>query len=201
VSPPFPLGYLPDSFELLAVVAVLTLSLMMTFVGSRLIQWLSFVIVGLMTASAGTLLGAYYLGPVGGVIGFVGGFVIGAGSTVLLLPAGMGMALGFVGYAVAQTFVGIAFVPVMVWLVGFAYGFLLTDLLLPAISAAVGGGLLFEVGLTVGLAPSEAFVFAVAITAAGVATQTFLARRARDLFGEPRVTYRNRRARNRQEPG
>ena len=196
MTAPFPLAYLPDSFEFVSVIAVLTLALMLIFVGSRLIQWLSFVVVGLVTASAGTMLGGYFLGPLGALVGFAGGFVIGAVSTVVYLPVSMGMALGFVGYAIAQTFVSIAFVPPLVWLVGFAYGFLLTDLLIPALSSAVGGGLLFEAGLTIGLPPAEMFLFALAMSAAGVATQTILARKAHDLFGRPRVQYRSRRARN-----
>lgn len=196
MPPPFPLAYLPDSFEFLGVVVVLSLSLMMIFVGSRLIQWLSFVIVGLIGAFVGTVIGNLYMGPIGGVLGFVGGFVLGGVSTVLLLPAAMGIALGFVGYAIAQTLVGIVFVPPMVGLVGFAYGFLLTDILLPAISAAVGGGLLLELGLTQSLPPAEALLFTLVMSAAGVATQTLLARRASDLFGQPRAPYHARKTRS-----
>jgi hypothetical protein len=195
LSAPFLLSYFPSQLEFEAVVAVLSLSLLMVFVGSRLIRELAFIVVGLMGGLVGVTIGGYVLGPLGAVIGFVGGFIAGSYATVLFLPAGLGIAVGFAGYAVAKAFIGVTVVPILVGAVGFAYGFLLTDLLLSVVSAAIGGAMLYDLLITTGLPPYEMLVVTIALTAAGVTTQLLIARRAKDLFGQPLGPYKARRSR------
>lgn len=198
---PFPLSYLPQSFGFFALVLILALSLMMVFVGSRLIQWLSFGIVGLMTAYFGTVAGNEYGGPLGALVGFVFGFVIGGASILLFLPLGLGLGVGLGSFAAAQLLCQIPFVPPLVGIVGFSYGFLLTDLLLSAISALVGGVLIFSAGLAAGFPPLEMLLGCGALSACGTATQAFLARRAHTLFGRGGETYRSRRLRKNRIEG
>ncbi len=192
--PSFPFSYLPENFGFLAAVFVLTISLMMLFVGSRIIQWLSFVVVGLMVAWAGTILGGDALGPAGAVVGFVGGFALGGSATLLFLPAGMGLAMGLVAAAIAMTFVSVPVVPPLVGIVGFAYGYLLTDFLLPAISAVVGGSMLFEASVSAGFPLAESLFVSAALVVAGTMIQVYISRRAGNLFGQ-RTLYRARKAR------
>jgi len=190
MAAPFPLAYLPQTYSFFALVLVLTLSLMIIFVGSKLIQWLSFALVGLIVAALGTVAGNAYAGQFGALLGFVAGFVVGGASTLVLLPLGLGIGVGLASFAAAQLLVQIPYVPPLVGIVGFAYGFLLTDLLLPAISALQGGLLIFSAGLSAGFPPVEMLIGCLALCAAGAATQVYVVGRAQDLYGQGRVTYR-----------
>jgi hypothetical protein len=195
LAAPFLLYYFPSQLQFEAVVVVLALSLLMMFVGSRLIRELAFVLVGLMVGLVGLTIGGLALGIVGSLIGFIGGFIAGAYSTMFFLPAGMGIAVGFAGFAVTKALISVAIVPYFVGVVGFAYGFLLTDLLLSAVSAVIGGALFYDLVLTVGLPPLEMLFLSMAITCAGIGTQRFIAKRAKDLFGQPLGPYKARRPR------
>ncbi len=192
--PSFPFSYLPENFGFLAAVFVIAISLMMLFVGSRIIQWLSFVVVGLMVAWAGTTLGGDALGPAGAVIGFVAGFALGGTTSLLFLPAGMGLAMGLVGVAIAQAFISVPVVPPLVGIVGFAYGYLLTDFLLPAISAVVGGSMLFDASISAGFPIPESVLVSATLVVAGTMIQVYISKRAGNLFGQ-RTLYRARKAR------
>ena len=187
----FPFGTLSGPFELAIAVGMLTLALMMTFVGSRL-KWLSFLVTGLVVAFTAAQVGAEYFGPPGAVVSFVIGFVTGSAFAAFYAPAGMGLSVGFASYSVSLTLISVSVVAPMVGLVGFAYGFLLTDFLLPEVSAVVGAFLLFDAFLLAGVPPVETLLLCVGLSSAGACTQVYLARKAKNLFGQAN-SYRARR--------
>ena len=187
------LPYLPPSFDLPAFVSLLTISLLLIFVGRRLIQGIAFVLVGLIGGLIGLTVGSTYLGLPGALAGFVTGFLLGGLASVLVLPLGIGIAMGFMGYAVAKIFIGIPFAPPLIGVVAFAYGILLTDLLLPVVSAALGGVLLYDITLSFGMAPEQMLLFAAAVTATGAIVQILLPKRW-GFFGRrhPNLSQRSR---------
>ena len=171
------LPYLPRSFDVPAFVALLSISLLLIFFGRRLIQGITFILVALIGGLLGLTMGSAYLGLPGALVGFVTGFLLGGLASILLLPLGIGIAMGFMGYAVAKIFIGIPFAPPLIGVVAFAYGILLTDLLLPVVSAALGGVILYDITLSFGLPPEQMLVITVAVTATGAVIQTFLSKR------------------------
>lgn len=195
MSPPFPLAYVPAVLVPEATVIVLTLALMMTFAGSRVIHWLSFIVTGLLAAYPFALFSNYFLGTTALLPGFALGFALGGTTTVVSLSAGMGLAVGMASFSVAETLISDPFVATLVGVVGFVYGFLLTDLLLPVISAYVGSVLLYGILLTAGIWFYGALLLSFGTAALGVYVQVIVGRRASTLFGEPRKSYRSRRLR------
>jgi hypothetical protein len=171
------LPYLPPSFDFFAFVSLLVISLLLIFVGSRLAEGLAFVVVGLVAASIGFALGVPF-GTPSSLVGFVAGFLLGGAAAVLLLPVGMGLALGFMGYQVAASLTGIELVPVMVAIVCFTYGLFLTDLLLPVVSSAAGGLMLYDAAISLGMPTPEMVLVVATMSMIGVVVQTVPFRRA-----------------------
>jgi len=165
------LPYLPSTFDFIAFVSLLVISLLLIMVGSRLTEGLAFVVVGLVGGSIGYGLGAGF-GTASSMAGFVAGFLSGGVVALLLLPLGMGLALGFMGYQVAASLTGILIVPLMVSIVCFTYGLFLTDLLLPVVSSASGGMILYATAISLGMPASEVALVVVTMSTLGVIVQT-----------------------------
>jgi len=171
------LPYLPSTFDFVAFVSLLAISILLMVVGSRLTEGLAFVVVGLVAGSIGYGLAAP-LGTGASMLGFVAGFLSGGVVSVFLLPLGMAIALGFMGFQVAATFTGFLPVPLMAGIVCFAYGLLLTDLLLPAISSASGGMILYASAVSLGMPPPVVALAVVTMSMVGVIVQTVPFKRA-----------------------
>jgi len=165
------LPYLPTTLDFIAFVSLLVISLLLIMVGSRLTEGLAFVVVGLVGGSIGFGLGAAF-GTASSMVGFVAGFLSGGVVALLLLPLGMGLALGFMGYQVAAGLTGIVIVPLMVSIVCFTYGLFLTDLLLPVVSSASGGMILYATAISLGMPASEVALAVVTMSTVGVIVQT-----------------------------
>jgi len=165
------LPFLPSSFDFIAFVALLVVSLLMIFVGSRFTQGLAYVAVGLVGGSIGFSLGLSY-GSLGSMVGFISGFLLGGAAAVFLLPLGLGLVLGFMGYQVAASLTAIAVIPFMAALVAFTYGLLLTDLLLPVVSSAGGGLIFYTAAVSHGVSSGETLLAAATLSVVGVIVQT-----------------------------
>ncbi len=162
--------YMPEAFATPTLVFLLAVSLMLMFVGRRFIDAIAWLVVGLVGAAIGVTFGSPF-GALGSVIGFVGGFLIGGVASVFLLPLGLGFALAYVAYSIAGHFVNITLVPDLVAVVCFAYGLLLTDLLLPVVSSAVGGAIFFDIMFTMGTSSPEAAFASAGLASLGVGVQ------------------------------
>lgn len=180
--------YLPQTFNVPGFVALLTISLLLIFAGSKLISELTFLLVGLIGGLVGVSIGYAYFGTAGGFFGFAVGFLLGGFASVVLLPVGVGIAIGYVGFAVAKTLIPDAFVAPLVGLVAFAYGLLLTDLLMPAITGALGGAFLYDLTLSFGMPPAVMLLVVATVTIVGVLIQTLLAKKIKGFYGNRGAT-------------
>lgn len=178
---PFPhtlppvLGYFPAQLLLLALLGA---SLVLIFAGRTLAKVVAFLAVGLVGAALGGTLAAQYLPPMWGVFGALLGFVMGGILGVALLPLGVGLALGYAGYVVALGFALGSTMALVVGVVFFVVGAILSNRILSVTTAVIGGLLLFDV-LTryVGFSSTIATVVAAFVTLIGLWVQLAPGRR------------------------
>lgn len=163
------LAQFPASVILLTLLAV---SLVLIFAGRTLVKVVAFLVVGFVGAAFGGSLAAQYLPPHLAILGMLLGFVAGGLLGLVLLPLGVGLAVGYAGYLVA---LDLALGPTPALIAGVAFfvvGALLSGRILGVATALVGGLLLFNV-LThyVGLSLPMATLLAAALTVIGLWVQ------------------------------
>lgn len=177
--------YLPQNYDLVSFIGLLTMSFLLIFGGTRLIRSLSLILGGLIGALAGLTIGSQAYGMIGATLGFAVGFALGGVMSLYFLPVGIGLAMGFMGYSVAKTFIPITLVPPLVGVVCFAYGLLLTDVLLSVMSATLGGMVLYDIALSLEMPPFQMLIIALAVSSVGAVTQSILARKAKTAPRSP----------------
>lgn len=136
-------GLIPGGGTLLAVVVILV-SLALIFAGRALIKALVFIAAGLAGASLASFLAATYIGGSAVLIAAVIGFIVGGLLGVALLPLGIGIALGYVGYSVAQFITGSIAAAMLIGIILFVAGIFLAGRILVGISVALGGLMLLS---------------------------------------------------------
>ncbi len=156
----------------LLVLSLLVVSLVLIFAGRTLVKVVAFLVVGFAGAAFGSALAVQYLSPQWAIIGLLLGFVIGGLLGVALLPLGIGLAVGYAGYVIA---LDLALGPTAALIAGVAFfivGAILSGKVLGAVTAVVGGLLLFDV-LTryIGFGPTMATVIAASLTLIGLWVQ------------------------------
>jgi hypothetical protein len=155
----------------LLLVALLAVSLVMIFAGRTLAKVVAFLALGLVGAAFGASLAAEYLSPAWGIVGLLLGFAIGGLLGVVLLPVGVGLAVGYAGYLIATDFaLGTTFA-LIVGVAFFVVGALLSGKILSIATAVVGGLLLFGILTQYGFAEPLATLVAGALALVGLFVQ------------------------------
>lgn len=154
--------------------ALLVVSLALIFAGRTLIKVLAFLVVGFAGATLGALIGGSYLGFAGLLVGGVLGFLLGGLLGHLLLPVGIGFALGLLAFTTAQAFTRSASLSLIVGLAFTVVGILLSNDILALISSVLGGLLLFNVLMSLGFPPVPAALLSAGLSIAGLILQNGL---------------------------
>ena len=162
------------------VLTMLVVALLLIFAGRTVVKVLAFLVVGLIGASIGGMLGAQYLTSIGwagillgALIGFIAGGLIG----VLLVAVGIGLAVGYAAYLLTLDFVASTTVAIVVGVVFFIIGLALYGKILSLITALAGGLLLYDALRLYGLDPTLTTIIAVLVTLAGIWVQYGFGRR------------------------
>lgn len=161
------LGNLP-TWVLFAV--MLIVSLILIFFGRSVIRALAFVIVGLIGAAIGGMLGTQYLvslGSIGSLVGLLFGFVIGGLIGLLLVPLGIGLAIGYAAYLLTLDVVSNTTAALVVAVIFFIVGAALYKKILTVVTGVAGGFLLFD-ALSFYVDPTVAAAIAALVTLAGL---------------------------------
>ncbi len=175
------------------LLSMLVVSLALIFAGRKVVKVFAFLMVGLIGASIGGVLAAQYLagaGSLGALLGVLIGFVLGGLIGVALVAVGIGLAIGYAAYLLAQGFVSSTTIPLIVGLVFFIVGVALYNRILGIITALAGGLLFFDVLTLYGLSPTLSIVLAAVVTLAGIWVQEGLGRKktsptATNVGGQP----------------
>jgi hypothetical protein len=151
-------------------VVLLIVSLLLIFAGRSVVKALAFIVLGVIGAAFGGVLGAQYLGALGsygGLVGLIAGFVIGGLVGLLLLHLGIALALGYGGYALTLYAVDNGTAALVVAVIFFVAGWILYNRILSVVTAVAGGFLLFD-ALGLYLDPTVAAALAVLVTIIGI---------------------------------
>ncbi len=173
------LSGIPESIALLGLLAV---SLLLIFAGRTIVKVLAVLVVGLVGASIGGMLGAQYLGSLGSLgslLGILLGFVVGGIIGVALVMAGIGIAVGYGAYLLTLDLVSSTTAALAVGAVFFIIGIAFYGKILTLVTALAGGLLLLDVLRMYGLGPTLSTVLAVLVTAAGIWIDYGLGKRRR----------------------
>lgn len=166
-------------------ILMLVVSLLLIFAGRIVVKALAFLVVGLIGASIGGMLGAQYLtslGSAGSILGVLIGFVAGGLIGLLLVRAGIGLAVGYAAYLLTLDIVSDATVAVVIGIIFFLIGVVLYNKILSLVTAVAGGFLLYDALRLYGLAPTVSTVLAAVVTLAGIWVQYRPRRRAQPVF-------------------
>jgi hypothetical protein len=158
------------------LLALLGVSLFLIFAGRTLAKVVAFLAVGIIGAAFGGSIAVQYLAPQWQILGLLLGFVIGGLLGVVLLPLGVGLAVGYAGYVVALE---LALGPTAAIIAGvalFVVGALLSSKILSVATALIGGLLLFDVLTHYGFGSTLATLVATFLTLAGLWVQLELGR-------------------------
>jgi len=149
---------------------LLVVSLLLIFYGRTVVRALAFLVVGLIGASIGGMLGAQYLtslGSAGGVLGLLIGFFAGGLIGLMLVELGIALAVGYAAYLGTLSFVSSTTVALVVGIIFFIVGLVLYKKILTVVTA-VGGGFLLYDALSFYVDPTVATIVAVLVTLLGL---------------------------------
>ena len=149
---------------------LLVVSLLLIFFGRTVVKALAFLVVGLIGASIGGMLAAQYLSSIGwagSLLGLLIGFFLGGLIGLLLVRAGIGLAVGYAAYLLTRAAVSNTTAAFVVGVIFFVVGTVLYNKILTLVTAVAGGFLLYD-ALTFYLDPTVAAVFAVLVTLVGL---------------------------------
>jgi hypothetical protein len=153
------------------VIALLVVSLLLIFAGRAVVKIFAFLVVGLIGASIGGMLGAHYLaslGYVGTLLGVLLGFFVGGLIGVLLVAVGIGLAVGYGAYLLTLDLLSSTTSAIVVGFIFFALGAVLYNKILPLVTAVAGGFLLYVALVLYGIDPTISMVLAVLVTITGI---------------------------------
>lgn len=165
-------GYLSGLPEVAVVLILLALSLALAFAGRRIIKALAFVVTGAVVGTLGASLGTAFLGPLGTVLGAVAGFLVGGLLGMMLVVLGIGIALGYVGYSIANGLFSNEILSLIAGLFLFVIGIMLANKVLEVATAFLGGLLFYNLMTALGTGVEIAVVFGFLVAILGLWTQT-----------------------------
>ena len=154
------------------VVILLGVSLSLIFFGRKLIKAIIFVLGGLAGAYLAAIIGAPYLATTGLLLAELAGFVIGGLFGLLLLPLGIGLALGLIGYAVTENLVASHLAAITIGAALFVLGIALAGDILAVLSVLLGSLLLYNVFTYLGLQQPVTAISLVVVALAGLWVQS-----------------------------
>jgi hypothetical protein len=160
-----------DLSSSLVFLIVLVISLLLIFAGRSVIKAVAFLVGGLAGAAIASQVAGHTFGALGTLLGGLLGFVIGGFIAMLLLVAGIGLAIGYAGYYLASNYFGSELLAIIVGAVLFIIGVFLAGRILSLVSAVIGGLLLFDLLTVAGLGSTLALVIAALATVLGIWVQ------------------------------
>jgi uncharacterized protein YkwD len=165
-------GLLPSPLSSWVLVAILLgVSLSLIFFGRRVIKAMIFLLGGLAGAYIVAIIGAQYLSTTSFILAELAGFVIGGLFGLLLLPLGIGLALGVFGYALTENLLSNPLAAIAAGATLFVVGIVLSGWILAMISVLLGSLVLFSVATYMGVSPPLAVLSVAAIAVAGLWVQ------------------------------
>lgn len=156
---------------ILFALVLLVLALASMFAGRSIIKALAFLVVGFAGAAFGAVVGGLTLGLLGTILGAVLGFVVGGLIGLLLVHVGIGLALGYFGYLITRDLTHIFLLAVIVGVVLFTVGIVVTSRLMELGTAILGGVIFYGVLTFFGIAPFFAVIIALIVAIAGFYVQ------------------------------
>jgi hypothetical protein len=120
----------------------IAVALVLMFMGRLLIKMIAFIAVGLILGEVGAFVGGSYFGPLGLVVGALGGFLIGGTLSLVILPLAIGFAAGLLAYDLSGAMTSYFLISVMIGIIFFALGVVLSSQML-SVATAVFGGIIF----------------------------------------------------------
>jgi hypothetical protein len=114
---------------------------------------------------------AHFISPQWDLLGVLLGFVIGGLLGMALLSLGVGLVVGYAGYALALGFGLSSTLALVAGVIFFVVGLILASKILEVVTAVVGGFLLFNVLTYFGLGPALSTLVAGALTVIGLWVQ------------------------------
>jgi hypothetical protein len=162
---------LPGVPAAVLLLALLGVSLLLIFAGKTLAKVVAFLAVGIIGAAFGGSFAVQYLAPQWQIVGLLLGFVLGGLIGVVLLPLGVGLAVGYAGYVIALDLALGPTVAIIAGVASFVVGALLSSKVLSVATALIGGLLLFDVLTRYGFGASLATLVAALLTILGLWVQ------------------------------
>jgi hypothetical protein len=162
---------LPESGALISIVILAIIALALIFVGKKIAKVLTFIIAGLAVAFLVLIYLDPYLGGLLTIAAAAVGFIVGGLIGLFLLKLGIGIALGILAYYLALG-LGADFIPsILIGLVLFAIGVILSDKILAVMTVILGGLLLVQVMAGIGLPLLAALAVSLVVSAVGLYVQ------------------------------
>lgn len=163
---------------------MVVISLLLIFAGRIVVKVFAFLVVGLIGASIGGMLGAQYLsslGWVGSLLGALMGFFVGGLIGVALVAVGIGLAVGYGAYLLTLELISSTTAAIVVGFVFFVIGLVMYNKILPVVTGLAGGILLYDAMVLYGLNPTLSAVVAALLALVGIWVQLMSRRRTRQF--------------------
>ncbi len=159
------------------LIALLVVSLLLIFFGGRVIKAVAFILGGFIGAYLGGTLGAFFLSSLGAILGEIAGFLVGGLLSLAFLSLAIGLGLGYSGYAITQLIFGATIPSLIVGVVLFVLGVILSGRILTLVSVFIGSFLLLNALAFAGLQLPLAIVVVSALAILGLWIQNESIRR------------------------
>lgn len=150
---------------------MLILGTILAFVGRKLLKLLVFFAGGVLGGAVMYFLALNILGEtwalIMGAVGFVGIGLL----CVAFIPIIFGISLGFVAYHLADIFLGNVLISIIVGVAAFVIGIFIYKHVLSIITAVVGGSLILQGLVSLGISTYISIIVALLLTIAGAVFQ------------------------------
>ncbi|MEM1923455.1 MAG: hypothetical protein QXX80_06670 [Nitrososphaerota archaeon] len=164
-------SFLPPPASLIAIALLVVVALALIFMGKKVAKALVFIAGGVAVALITASFVNPYLGGLLTLVAAIAGFALGGLIAIFILKLGIGVALGILGYNIASWLGSYMVVGIVVGIILFVIGVLLSDKILAVTTVLLGSLLLIQSLNTLGVPLLITLTFAALLAALGLYTQ------------------------------
>ncbi|MEM0482198.1 MAG: hypothetical protein QXM16_04845 [Nitrososphaerota archaeon] len=164
-------SFLPPSASLIPIAVLVVVALALIFIGRKVAKALVFIAGGVAVALITAAFLYPYLGGLLTLVAAIVGFALGGLIAIFILKLGIGVALGILGYNIASGLGSNTVIGIVVGIILFVIGVLLSDKILAVTTVLLGSLLLIQSLNTLGVPLLITLTFTALLAALGLYTQ------------------------------
>jgi len=169
---PLKLLQIPNVPNILGPLIFAILAFLLIFAGKTVVKAVIFIVTGFIASGFAVMLTQLYgINLPLTVILVLAMFIIGGLVGLFLLPLGIGLSLGVIGYSIASTLQSSFIIALLIGMIMFVLGVTLAEKIIIALSAVLGAFILITAAIELGIPLPISILGAIILAAIGIVIQ------------------------------